>query len=157
MPAQQTCLLVLEQDRLSHLLVMLGTLNRASACNDMRHVTLQLREDAARRNEMNARTSLRTCEDHSCTMNTLVNADGVPPDFINGADAKEAAALAQQPWYCVLYVAQVQMRPHCHASAWPATMVYSSTLVHMYVFDRACHEVRHSLNSPRECLCRLLS
>ncbi|CAK0744637.1 hypothetical protein CVIRNUC_001563 [Coccomyxa viridis] len=68
--------------------------------------TAKLREDAARRNEMNARTSLRTCEDHSCTMNTLVNADGVPPDFINGADAKEAAALAQQPWYCVLYVAQ---------------------------------------------------
>ena len=87
---------------------------RASASNDVRHVTLQLREDTARRNKMNARTSLRTCEDHSCTMNTLVNADGVPPDFINGADAKEAAALAQQPWYCVLYVAQVQMRPHRH-------------------------------------------
>ena len=58
---------------------------------------------------MNARTSLRTCDDHCRTMNALVNADGVPPDFINGADATEAAALAQQPWYCVLYVAQVQL------------------------------------------------
>ena len=57
---------------------------------------------------MNARTSLRTCDDHCRTMNALVNADGVPPDFMNGADAAEAAALAQQPWYCVLYVAQVQ-------------------------------------------------
>ena len=58
---------------------------------------------------MNARTSLRTCDDHCRTMNALVNADGVPPDFINGADATEAAALAQQPWYCVLYVAQVRL------------------------------------------------
>ncbi len=56
---------------------------------------------------MNARTSLRTCDDHCRTMNALVNADGVPSDFINAADATEAAALAQQPWYCVLYVAQV--------------------------------------------------
>ena len=69
---------------------------------------VQLREETARRNEMNARTSLRTCDDHCRTMNALVNADGVPPDFINGADATEAAALAQQPWYCVLYVAQVR-------------------------------------------------
>lgn len=70
---------------------------------------MQLREETARRNEMNARTSLRTCDDHCRTMNALVNADGVPPDFISGADATEAAALAQQPWYCVLYVAQVHM------------------------------------------------
>ena len=95
---------------------------------------LQLREDTARRNELNARTSLRTCEDHSCTMNTLVNADGVPPDFINGADAKEAAALAQQPWYCVLYVAQVQMQPHRYFSAWLAIEVCSGTLVRLNVF-----------------------
>ena len=80
---------------------------------------------------MNARTSLRTCEDHSCTMNTLVNADGVPPDFINGADAKEAAALAQQPWYCVLYVAQVQTRPHRYIPTWLPTIVCSGTLVHV--------------------------
>lgn len=67
----------------------------------------QLREETARRNEINARTSLRTCDNHCCTMNALVNSDGVPTDFISGADATEAAALAQQPWYCVLYVAQV--------------------------------------------------
>ena len=42
-------------------------------------------------------------------MNALVNADGVPPDFISGSDPAEAAALAQQPWYCVLYVAQVRL------------------------------------------------
>ena len=92
---------------------------------------MQLREDTARRNEMNARTSLRTCEDHSCTMNTLVNADGVPPDFINGADAKEAAALAQQPWYCVLYVAQVQMRPCRYHPSWLATANTSGIFVHV--------------------------
>ena len=82
---------------------------------------VQLREETARRNEMNARTSLRTCDDHCRTMNALVNADGVPPDFINGADATEAAALAQQPWYCVLYVAQVRLyfvlSNHCTTSA----------------------------------------
>lgn len=68
---------------------------------------MQMREENAKRQHDNAAQQLRTCTDHRCTMDALLNPDGVPPEFLNGTDNSEAASLAQQPWYRVLYVAQV--------------------------------------------------
>lgn len=71
---------------------------------------MQTREENAKRQHDTAAQQLRTCTDHRCTMDALLNPDGVPPEFLNGTDNSEAASLAQQPWYRVLYVAQVTCR-----------------------------------------------
>jgi hypothetical protein len=43
-------------------------------------------------------------------MDALLAPEGVPPAFLAPCpDAREAAALAQQPWYRVLYIAQVPL------------------------------------------------
>lgn len=72
----------------------------------------QIREENAKRQHDNAAAQLRTCTDHRCTMDALLNPDGVPSDFLAGADNSEAASLAQQPWYRILYVAQVEPIPN---------------------------------------------
>jgi hypothetical protein len=68
----------------------------------------QMREETAKRQHDSAAHQLRTCTDHRCTMDALLNPDGVPPDFLSSADTCEAVSLAQQPWYRVLYIAQVK-------------------------------------------------
>lgn len=68
-----------------------------------------MREENAKRQHDSCAQQVRTCTDHRCTMDALLNPDGVPSDFLNGADNSEAASLAQQPWYRILYVAQVPL------------------------------------------------
>lgn len=67
-----------------------------------------MREDNAKRQHDNAAAHLRTCGDHRCTMDALLAPDGVPPDFLAAPANSEAASLAAQPWYRVLYIAQVR-------------------------------------------------
>ncbi len=74
---------------------------------EMVPMCMQIREENAKRQHDNAAAQLRTCTDHRCTMDALLNPDGVPSDFLAAADNSEAASLAQQPWYRILYVAQV--------------------------------------------------
>ncbi len=68
----------------------------------------QTREENAKRQHDGAAAQLRTASDHRATMDALLQPEGVPPDFLAPCpDAGEAASLAQQPWYRVLYIAQV--------------------------------------------------
>ncbi len=69
----------------------------------------QGREDTAKRQHDSTAQQLRTCTDHRCTMDALLNPDGVPLDFLSGPDSNDAMSLAQQPWYRVLYIAQVSL------------------------------------------------
>ncbi len=90
---------------------------------------MQMREENAKRQHDNAAQQLRTCTDHRCTMDALLNPDGVPPEFLNGTDNSEAASLAQQPWYRVLYIAQVT----CQALAPPQFFFNIAADLHKFV------------------------
>ena len=69
----------------------------------------QLREETAKRQLDSTAAQLKTCMDHRNTMDALLNPNGVPPEYLTGGDREDAACLAEQPWYRILYIAQVSL------------------------------------------------
>lgn len=72
----------------------------------------QEREDAARREHETVAQQLRAVGEHRRTLEALCAPGGLSPGRLAAAGGGDAMAqqLAQQPWYRVLYIAQVRER-----------------------------------------------